>query len=439
MSLHLNLSLATPGHVRGAWLLEGNDPAAAYTPARYRELARLAAAARIDAVFVGDSPVLGPGIAHTPAIAFDPVVLFADVLSGLPGLGGIATASTTYNDPYNLARRFLTLDHLTGGRAGWNAVTTMAGGAAANFGLAAPPPRTERYRRAGEFLEVVHALWRGWEPDAIVADRGSGRYADPDRIHDPGHRGEFFAVAGALPVPASPQGAPVQVQAGASAGGLALAGRFAEVVFASAHTVEHARRLRAELRAQAAGHHRDSDSIVLSAGVVTIVGATEAQARARRDEVLDTIRYDDALAALATQLGVPYAALRLDEPVPAGLIPRDEGALGASAGFLASVRALLTERPLTARELIRRNAGGAGHRLLVGTPEQVADDLQAWYRAGAADGFTIMPAEVGDGYSAVTEHVVPELVRRGLFHADYRGPTLRENLGLPSIARAVAA
>lgn len=428
--LHLNISLLTPGHFRGAWRTTGNAPTDFVDPDHFRRLIRIAERGGLTAVFVGDAPALSPDIAHAPGLGLDPVVMLAHTVAGTSGIGVIATGSSTYNDPYNLARRYLSLDHLTRGRAGWNVVTTQLEAAAANFGLASPPDKDERYRRADEFVDVVLKLWEGWEPDALVGDAVTGRFADPSRIHGAGHRGEYYSVAGALPLPRSPQGRPLLVQAGASEGGRTLAGKYADVVFSAAQTIEVAHELRTDLRRRAANADRDPDSLRTSTGLVVVVGDTEEQALRRERELRETIPLEPALRQLVVQLGLDPAELTLDTVVTAADLPPADSAAPRSAGFLTSIRSLLEWTPLTGREIIHRSAGGAGHRLAVGTGEQIADAIEEWFRAGATDGFTIMPGDIGTGLEAFVEQVVPELVRRGLFAGEYTHDTLRGNLGL---------
>ena len=428
--LHLNISLLTPGHFRGSWRVEGNNPGDFVDPAHFRRLIRIAERGHLDAVFVGDSPALSSDIHHAPGLGLDPVVMLADAAAGTEHIGVIATGSSTYNDPYNLARRYLSLDHLTGGRAGWNVVTTQHPAASANFGYSEPPDKDERYRRADEFVDVVTKLWDGWDPGAIIGDTESGRFADPDQITPPDHRGPILSVAGPLPLPRSPQGMPLIVQAGASEGGLALAGKYADLVFSAAQTVDVARNLRTDIRGRAAANGRDPDRVKVSTGLITVVGGTESEARRREEELRETIPLEPALRQLAGQLGLDPERLRLDTVISADDLPGTASSLPRSAGFFASTRALLAGEPLTARQLIHKFAGGAGHQLAVGTGEQIADRIEAWFRTGATDGFTIMPGEVGTGLEAFVEQVVPHLVSRGLFRPEYTHRTLRGNLGL---------
>ncbi|MGO1949363.1 MAG: NtaA/DmoA family FMN-dependent monooxygenase [Mycobacteriaceae bacterium] len=259
--LHLNLSLMTPGQLRHAWRLPGRDPLAYLDIDHFTRLARIAEEASVDAVFLGDSPALRGEIAEAPGTGLDPLVLLGHLAAVTEHLGVIATSSTTYNSPYNLARRFQSLDHVTKGRAAVNIVTTHNDAAAANFGLSEPPDKATRYARATEFLEVVTGLWDSWEPGWLVGDRESGRFADPAKVRRLDHHGEFFSVAGPLPVAPGPQGRPVIVQAGGSEGGLQLAGRFADVVFTVAQTRDKAEAFRSDIRARAAAAGRSPDAV----------------------------------------------------------------------------------------------------------------------------------------------------------------------------------
>ena len=422
---HLNLSLMTPGHFRHAWRLPHNDPFAYLDIDHFLRLAAIAEDAKIDAVFLGDGPALRGEIEEAPGTGLDPLVLLGAVAAHTTHLGVVITSSTTYNSPYNLARRFQALDHVTRGRAAVNIVTTGTPAAAANFGLAEHPDKETRYRRAHEFLDVVTRLWDGWEPGAIVADKATGRYADLTRIHRADHDGEFFSVAGPLPVPAGPQGRPVLVQAGGSPGGLTLAGDFADVVFTVAQTPGKAVAFRDDIRARAAAAGRHPDDVKISLGVVVLVAATEAEARRREQELYDTLPIDRLTVALTRNLGLPDGGFGPDDPISATDLPPAIPDAAFSAGFSVSTRALLAEGPRTPRDLIQRGAGGSGHRLLVGSAEQVADDLQSWYAAGTADGFTIMPADTSVDLANFARLVVPILQDRGLFQREYSRPTLR--------------
>jgi alkanesulfonate monooxygenase SsuD/methylene tetrahydromethanopterin reductase-like flavin-dependent oxidoreductase (luciferase family) len=273
-------------------------------------------------------------------------------------------------------------------------------------------------------------LWDSWEPGWLVADKESGRYADESKVHAIDHEGEFFSVAGPLPVAPGPQGRPVLVQAGGSEGGLKLAGDFADVVFTVARTQAKSVAFRTDIRQRTAAAGRRPDDVKVSLGVVVLVSATEAEAGARAEHLYATLPIARLTAELLVNLGLPESAFGPDDPIALSDLPDAIPAGAFSAGFSASTRAQIAESPRTPRELIISGAGGSGHRLLVGSAEQVADDLESWYRAGTADGFTIMPAETAVDLENFTALVVPILQERGLFHRDHRASTLRERLGL---------
>ncbi|WNE94166.1 NtaA/DmoA family FMN-dependent monooxygenase [Streptomyces luomodiensis] len=428
---HLNLSLLTPWHFRQAWRLPHVDPLAHLDIGHFRRLAQAAEDAKIDAVFLGDGPALGAGIEHAPDTGLDPLILLAHLSGSTEHRGFVITSSTAYNSPYNLARRFNALDHVSKGRAAVNIVTTGTPAAAANFGLDDHPDKPTRYRRAHEFLDVVTRLWDAWEPGAVVADRTSGTYADPKRIRTIDHHGEFFSVRGPLPVPAGPQGRPVIVQAGGSEGGLRLAGDFADVVFTVAQTQPKAVAFRDDIRRRATAAGRHPDDVKVSLGVVVLVSETEEEARRRERELYETLPLEKLVAAVVTSLGLPAGRFGPDDVITTDALPEAPAEGAFSAGFNASTRALIAERPRTPRELVHRSAGGAGHRLLVGSATQVADDLESWFRGGTADGFTIMPADTAVDFENFTRLVVPILQARGLFQTEYTAATLRERLRLP--------
>jgi FMN-dependent oxidoreductase (nitrilotriacetate monooxygenase family) len=313
----------------------------------------------------------------------------------------------------------------------WSAGPEVAPAAAANFGLDEHPDRETRYRRAQEFLDVVTRLWDAWEPGSMIGDKASGIYADPGRIHAVDHRGEFFSVRGPLPVPAGPQGRPVLVQAGGSEGGLRLAGQFADVVFTVAQTKSKAIAFRTDIRRRAASARRQPDDVKISLGVVVLVAPTEEEARRREQALYETMPLEKLATAITANLGLPAGKFGPDDVIAIDDLPDIDHEPGFSVGFSVSIRALIAERPSTPRELVYRSAGGGGHRLLVGSARQVADDLEDWFRAGTADGFTVMPADPAVDFENFARLVVPILQERGLFQKTYAASTLRERFGLP--------
>jgi FMN-dependent oxidoreductase (nitrilotriacetate monooxygenase family) len=437
-TLHLNAFLMTVGHHEAAWRLPESDPFAHVDIGHYKNLARIAERGKLDSVFLADSPVLWNNIGRRPAGGLEPTVLLTALAGVTEHIGLIATASTTYNEPYNLARRFASLDHISGGRAGWNVVTTAGLDAARNFNLDELPAHRDRYERATEFLDVAIKLWDSWEDDAPLGDKANGVWGDDSKIHPPNHVGRHFKVAGALNVPRSPQGHPLIVQAGSSADGREFAGRYAEAVFTAQQTLAEAQAFYADLKRQALGFGRDPDTVKILPGIVPAIGATEKEALALEEELDRLIRPEYAKRQLAQTLRVHPDDLHLDRELPADL-PSEDEIEGAKSRYTLIVTLARRER-LTVRQLIGRLGGGRGHRTFAGTPEQVADAITQWYDEGAADGFNVMAPVLPSGLELFVDHVVPILQRRGLFRTEYTGRTLRDNYGLPRPAnRYVAA
>ncbi|HEY8533664.1 MAG TPA: LLM class flavin-dependent oxidoreductase [Micromonospora sp.] len=427
--LHLNAFLMGVGHHEAAWRLPESDPFAAYDVEHYKRLAQIAERGKLDSIFFADGPVLLNPVGRRPGSVLEPTVLLTAIAGATSHIGLIATASTTYNEPYNLARRFASLDHISGGRAGWNIVTTAGDEAARNFNLEAQPAHRERYERAAEFIEVSLKLWDSWDDAAILGDKEGGRWGDDNLIYPPKHRGRFFRVDGPLNVPRSPQGYPVLVQAGSSEDGKWLAAKYAEAVFTAQRTLEEAREFYRDLKRRTAEEGRDPDHIKILPGLVPIIGSTEAEARALEEELERLIVPEYALRQLAARLQIDPSKLDLDKELPDDL-PSEDEIEGGKSRYTLIVNLARRER-LTVRQLLGRLGGGRGHRTFAGTPEQIADTIEEWYRAGAADGFNIMPAVLPSGLEAFVDHVVPILQRRGLFRTEYTGTTLREHYGLP--------
>ncbi|WP_250523354.1 MULTISPECIES: LLM class flavin-dependent oxidoreductase [unclassified Caballeronia] len=426
--LHLNINALHSGFVPSAWRLPDSDPNVFLDVSHYVRLAQLAERACLDAIFLADSAAISDQLDMRPITALEPTMLLTSIAAATTHLGLIATASTSYNEPYNIARRFATLDLISGGRAGWNIVTTADLPSARNFGHDTVPDHATRYARADEFAALVKTLWNSWDDDAFIADKSSGRFVDLDKVHPADHRGRFFSVRGALNLPRSAQGHPVLVQAGASGDGRELAARHAEAVFSASQSFDESRAYREDLNARAARYGRGANAVKVLAGLTTIIGSTESEALRRRDELVDLIPVQYSLNRIAGTLGVPVDSLSLDRRLPVDL-PLPNGGNGNHTFFNATLAQARTHGH-TVRELIRALAGGGGHRVIVGTPEQVADDIEHWFRNGAADGFNLMPDVLPDGLEAFTEGVVPILQRRGIFRRAYEGKTLRSHLGL---------
>ncbi|WP_336114329.1 LLM class flavin-dependent oxidoreductase [Streptomyces sp. PTD9-10] len=438
--LHLNAFLMNTGHHEASWRLPESDPYAHVELDHYVRLARIAERGTFDSLFLADGPQLWGSVAQRPAGALEPLTLLTALATATEHIGLIATASTSYNSPYNLARKFASLDIISGGRAGWNIVTTAGAEAARNFGLDGEPAHAERYARAAEFLDVALKLWDSWEDDAIVADKAAGVWGDDAKIHPPRHKGAYFSVAGALNVPRSPQGYPLLVQAGSSEDGKRFAARYAEAVFTAQQTLRDAQAFYGDLKSLTAQEGRDPDHIKVLPGIVPVIGSTEAEARAAERLLEDHIVYDHGVGRLESLLQLTPGTLELDAQLPADL-PPESAVEGAKSRYTLIVELARRER-LTVRQLIGRLGGGRGHLTFAGTPEQVADQIEIWFTQGAADGFNIMPAVLPSGLEAFVEHVVPVLRTRGLLRTEYDGrprQTLRERYGLPRPANQYTA
>lgn len=416
------------GQLHDAWRVRDGEATDYVTGSYYQRIARTAERGKLHGVFLAEQITNSETGAARPTGALDTATVLASMGAVTEKVGLVGTASTTYNEPYEVARRFATLDHLTGGRAAWNAVTTAFAGAAAVFGGGELPDAETRYRRAEEFMDVVVDLWESWDVDAMVGDKARGVFADPDKVHMIDHSGEFFAVRGQMPFPRSPQGRPVMFQAGSSEAGRNQAGRMADVVFCAQHTIEGALEFREDIRRRAAGYGRDPDSVKVLPGISTIIGATEAEAKAKKQALFDSVPMERHLAGLSKWTGLPTDALVLDEKLPVELLVPDEEFKGG-VGWRRSVVALAVKEDLTVRELLEQ--APTAHYQVVGTPEQIADAMQERYDAGAADGFNLMLPMVHESLDEVVDMLVPELQKRELMHLDYEHDTLRGHLGLP--------
>jgi len=425
--LHLNVNITNIGRHPAAWRFL-DDPAAFVDVDFYREIARIAERGTFDAVFLSDGVALYQEPPVEPYQSLEPTVLLTALAAATEHVGLIGTASTTFNDPFNLARRFASLDHVSKGRAALNIVTTYSPRAAANFSSTEALDHEARYSRAEEFVDVVTKLWDSWEDGAIVGDKVTGQFTDGERIHTIDHVGPHFAVRGPSIVPRSPQGRPVLVQAGSSEVGKALGSRVGDIIFTAQTTHAGAQEFYQDIRTRAAAHGRDPDHVVILPGLYPIVGATEAEARARKDALDALFDFDRELPRLAAQLGIDVVDLDLHKELPYSKLA-DVSDVKGSRGFFESTVKQSREQGWTVRELILSNGGA--HRQIVGAPEQIADSIEHWFRTRAADGFNLNFDVFPTGLELFTDHVIPELRRRGLFRHEYTGTTLREHLGLP--------
>ena len=426
--LHLNLFVYPGGHHEAAWRHPDSQPDRVLDIRFYQDLARTAEAAKLDAVFFADGPSLADNIRYASRFRLEPFTWLSAIAAVTERIGLIGTASTTYLEPYNAARLFASLDHLSRGRAGWNIVTTGAPDAAHNFGLDEHPVHAERYERAREFVDVVTDLWDSWEDDALVADRESGVFADADRIHRVDHVGRHFRVRGPLNTPRTPQGRPVYVQAGSSEDGRSFAATYAEAIFTAHQTIQSAQEFYADIKRRASGLGRDPRQLLILPGISPFIGSTEAEARALQEEFNELTQPAYSIDLLRRLLGVDLTGHDLDGPFPRELIALKGDRVDSSRSQLV-VDIVEREAP-TVRQLLHRLAGARGHWTVAGTPEQVADRITEWFTHRAADGFNVMPPWLPGGLHAFVEHVLPILRSRGLFRDDYAGTTLREHYGL---------
>ncbi|MFJ9523545.1 LLM class flavin-dependent oxidoreductase [Kitasatospora sp. NPDC101801] len=426
--LHFNLFLMGVGHHEAAWRHPRTDPHRAADITHFQQLAKAAEAASFDSVFLADGVEARSDGGWGLISHFEPFTLLTALAVVTERIGLIGTVSTGFSEPYNLARQFASLDHISHGRAGWNIVTSAGERSAQNFSRSANQEHGVRYQRAAEFLDVVTALWDSWEDGALTLDRATGVFADAGRVHEIDHVGEHFQVRGPLNIPRPPQGHPLLVQAGSSDNGRSFAARWAEAVFTAQQTLAEGQSFYADLKRQAAGFGRAPEQLVVLPGVVPVLGSTEEEAHRLDRELDDLINPARAVGVLSTVLGVDLTDHPLDEPLPP--LPPVAEINGAKSRF-ELIRDLAERDRLTLRQLVGRLGGGRGHQVVVGTPEQLADHIETWFTQGAADGFNIMPPILPDGLTDFVEQVLPILRKRGLFREGYTGRTLREHYGLP--------
>ena len=417
------------GHQPSAWRVR-RGPATDYvSPDMYAAIARKAEEGKLHVVFLAEQITNQEVGAQRPCGAMDTASVLSYMAAVTSRIGLVGTASTTYNQPYDIARRFATVDHLSKGRVGWNCVTTAHAVAAEMFGTGTHPEALERYSRADEFLEVVIKLWESWDKDALVGDKQNNVFADPNKIHAINYSGENFTVRGPLPFMRSRQGRPVIFHAGSSPAGRDQASRFADVVFTAQHTTAGAKAFRADLRQRAEGHGRHPDSIKILPGMNVVLGETLDEAKRKKAALDNALPLDHQLAVMARICGVSPALLRdrLDKPFPVAEFPPDEE-LKNGVGWRRSIIDLAVTENLTVREVLSR--APSSHHHIVGTAANVADAMEERLEAQAADGFTMMVDMLPEGVDDIVNLLVPELQRRGLFHKEYCHRYLRDALGL---------
>lgn len=430
--LILNYFLYPMGHHEASWRHPQAQPERLLDITYYIDIARKVEASRLDAIFLADAPHLGQP-RYKPDGGLEPITLLTALATHTRHIGLIATASTTFYEPFNLARLFASLDHISGGRAGWNAVTTEDyGRVAENFGPDPHLPADQRYVRADEFIRVVTGLWDTWEDGAVLADKAAGIFADPARLHRTRFKGQYFRVDAALNVQRSGQGRPVLVQAGASDAGRQLAAQHAEVIFTGHQTIEDAQAFYRDVKTRAVERFgRDPEDIKVLPGLSPFVGETEAEALRYQRELDELTHVEFGLNQLQGYLGIDLSGLNLDRPIPAGLQPDWGEVLRNAKGRKQLVGGIIQRENPTIRGLLYRLATARGHFSFAGTAEQVADLIGHWFAGHAADGFNIMPPSYPQSFDLFAERVIPILQERGLFRTEYSGRTLRDNYGLP--------
>jgi FMN-dependent oxidoreductase (nitrilotriacetate monooxygenase family) len=427
--LHLNVFVSGTGHHEASWRHPQASPDRNADVKYFQKIAQIAERGKLDSLFLADGYVVDADVRYRNVTRLEPLTLLSALSVVTERIGLIATAATTYNDPFHIARKFASLDHISGGRAGWNIVTAGTEATSFNFGRDEHLNHSLRYQLAEEFVDVVTQLWDSWEEDALAIDKEAGLFAHKEKVHEINFKGEHYAVRGPLNLNRPPQGYPVLVQAGSSESGKELAAKTAEVIFTAVQTLGEAQAFYHDVKSRLARYGRTPDQLAILPGLSPILGDTEAEARELEQSLQDLTIPAYGLARLSRLLGTDLFKYDLDQPVPIDDLPGIDAINGRKARYQLLVDLAIREN-LTIRQLILRTAGARGHLTFVGTPIQVADLIEEWFTKGGSDGFNVMPPLLPLGLEAFVDKVVPELQNRGLFRTEYEGYTLREHLGL---------
>ncbi|MDP4524415.1 LLM class flavin-dependent oxidoreductase [Bacillus halotolerans] len=425
--IKLGVFLAGTGHHVASWRHPDAPADASMNLDYFKELARTAERGKLDMLFLADSLSIDSKSHPNVLTRFEPFTLLSALAQVTSRIGLTATASTTYSEPFHIARQFASLDHLSNGRAGWNVVTSSIESTALNFSGEKHLEHHLRYQRAEEFVEAVKGLWDSWEEDAFIRNKETGEFFDKEKMHELNHKGNYFSVRGPLNVSRTPQGQPVIIQAGSSGDGKALAAKTAEVIFTAQNHLESAQEFYQSIKKQAAEFGRDPEKIAIMPGIFPVIADTEEEAQAKYQELQDLIIPSVGLQILQNYLGgIDLSAYPLDGPLP----KLDANASNAVKSRFKLVQEMAERDNMTIRELYKYVAGSRGHHIFVGTPEQLADKMQEWVDHKACDGFNIMPPLLPEGIELFVDKVVPILQERGVFRKEYEGTTLREHFGL---------
>ena len=423
--MRLGAFLAGTGSNMASWRHPDAVPDAAINLDYYKQLTRRAEEAKLDFVFFGDGLYISEKSHPNFLNRFEPLTLLAALAMDTKQIGLAATLSTSYSEPFTVARQFASIDHISEGRAGWNIVTSPLEGSALNYSKAEHPQHDLRYRRAAEYLEVTKGLWDSWEDDAFVRNKETGQFIDPHKLHRVNHKGEFFSVQGPLTISRSKQGRPILIQAGSSEAGKEFASQVADAVFTGQATIEDAQEFYQDVKGRTVKHGRRSEEILMLPGCNPIVGATPEEAEAKYQEISNLVVIDDALNYLGRYFNdIDFTQYDLDEQFP------DLGNFARNGWESATdrIKKVSREEGLTLRQMALRSTTPKSP--FIGTPEQVADTMQAWFEAGAADGFMMNASVLPQGFNDFVDLVLPVLKNRGLFRTEYEHDTLRGNLGL---------
>ncbi|MFJ5671430.1 LLM class flavin-dependent oxidoreductase [Bacillus safensis] len=425
--LKLGVFIAGTGHHVASWRHPNAVPDAAMNLDYFKQLAKKAEEGKLDLLFLADSLSINQTSHPNVLTRFEPLTLLSSIAESTSTIGLAATASTTYSEPFHIARQFASLDHLSGGRAAWNVVTSSIEETAKNFSGEEHLAHHKRYERAEEFVEVVKGLWDSWEEDALVRNKETGEFFKSNKLHELQHKGEFFSVRGPLNVSRTPQGQPVIIQAGSSEDGQKLAAKTAELIFTAQNDLDKAKEFYQSLKGKVEAAGRAREDVSIMPGIFPIIADTEEEAQAKYEELQELIVPEIGLSILQNYLGgIDLSQYPLDGPLPE-INPSTSNAVKSRFDLVMN---MARKDNLTIRQLYQSVAGSRGHHIFIGTPQQLADVMETWLHEEAADGFNVMPPLLPEGLDVFVDRVVPILQERGLFKTDYTGQTLRENLGL---------